>query len=109
MKDLWHKTLVYFGFADEAYEDDEEELEEEEQIYERTPTVRKINRSDSRKRFERTAHIRPVTEKPQNNVIVVEPKNFNDAQRIADKYKKEVPVIMNLQQVDAQLSQRLID
>lgn len=109
MKDVWHKTLVYFGFADEAYEEDEEELDEEEQIFERTPTVRKINRVDARNRFEQTSHIRPVAEKPQAKVCVVEPKNFNDAQRIAEKYKVDTPVIMNLQQVDSALSKRLID
>lgn len=109
MKDMWHKTLVYFGFADEAYDEEEEELEEEEQIFERTPTVRKINRGDSRPRAERTSHIRPVAEAPQSNVSVIEPKNFNDAQRIADKYKNDTPVIMNLQAVDSSLSKRLID
>jgi cell division inhibitor SepF len=108
-ENLWHKTLVYFGFADEEYEESEEELDEEEQIFERTPSVRKINRSDSRNRFERTSHIRPVVEAPQSRVSVVEPRNFNDAQRIADKYKGDTPVIMNLQQVDSNLSKRLID
>lgn len=110
MKDnLWHKTLVYFGFADEEYEEEDEELDEEEQIFARTPSVRKINRSETINRFERTSHIRPVAEPPQSRVSVVDPKNFNDAQRIADKYKSDMPVIMNLQQVDALLSKRLID
>jgi cell division inhibitor SepF len=37
------------------------------------------------------------------------PKNFNDAQQIADRYKDDVPVILNLQQTDPDLSKRLID
>ena len=37
------------------------------------------------------------------------PKNFNDAQQIADKYKVDVPVILNLQGSDTELAKRLID
>jgi cell division inhibitor SepF len=39
----------------------------------------------------------------------VVPKNFNDAQLIADKFKSEIPVIINLQSCDTELSKRLID
>jgi cell division inhibitor SepF len=37
------------------------------------------------------------------------PKNFNDAQQIADRFKDQVPVILNLQSADPDLSRRLID
>ena len=37
------------------------------------------------------------------------PKSFNDAQQIADQYKDGVPVILNLQSTDTDLSKRLID
>ena len=37
------------------------------------------------------------------------PKNFNDAQQIADKFKVDIPVIINLQGADVELSKRLID
>jgi cell division inhibitor SepF len=37
------------------------------------------------------------------------PRSFNDAQSIADKFKESVPVIVNLQGTDAELSKRLID
>src|SRR5436190_22297267 len=40
---------------------------------------------------------------------VVAPGSFNDAQEVADKYKGAVPVIINLQNVDRDLSRRLID
>jgi cell division inhibitor SepF len=39
----------------------------------------------------------------------VVPKNFNDAQIIADKFKGDIPVILNLQQSETELSKRLID
>ena len=42
-------------------------------------------------------------------VHLVIPKNFNDAQQIADKFKQAVPVIVNLQNADQELSKRLVD
>ncbi len=42
-------------------------------------------------------------------VSVVEPSSFNDAQSLADRFKREQPVILNLQSVDSELSRRLVD
>jgi cell division inhibitor SepF len=39
----------------------------------------------------------------------VAPKNFNDVQDVADKFKDAIPVIINLQSTDTDLSKRLID
>jgi cell division inhibitor SepF len=47
----------------------------------------------------------PVTAKPH----IVVPTSFNEAQEVADKFKGNVPVIMNLQELDKELSRRLID
>ena len=40
---------------------------------------------------------------------LVLPRSFNDAQQIADKFKSSIPVILNLQSADQELSKRLID
>ena len=42
-------------------------------------------------------------------VHLVIPKSFNDAQDVADKFKDAIPVILNLQSSDTDLSKRLID
>ncbi len=44
-------------------------------------------------------------EKPQ----VVTPNSFNDAQEVGDRFKRNQPVIVNLQGTDRDLSRRLID
>ena len=49
---------------------------------------------------------------PANSSVkphVVSPASFNEAQEVADKYKGNVPVIINLQNADRDLSRRLID
>ena len=43
------------------------------------------------------------------SVHLVKPHSFNDAQEVADKFKQEMPVILNLQTTDSELAKRLID
>jgi cell division inhibitor SepF len=135
-RDTWHRTLVYFGLAEDrdAYEEDEadyrEPEEELESRYRERPNVRRL--SSRRRRDEiddifaddpaaerRTAVLRSVGTSPAPGrgngrseavrVHLVIPKSFNDAQDIADKFKDAIPVIINLQGSDADLSKRLID
>jgi cell division inhibitor SepF len=40
---------------------------------------------------------------------LVAPRSFNDAQKVADEFKDSRPVILNLQDTDADLARRLID
>jgi cell division inhibitor SepF len=131
--DIWHKTLVYFGIAEEDDYDEEQTLapqDELEQSYRDRPNVKKIERDtrvrrrgggtefdeifseDENFRVQRTQVIRPVApveEQPSVKVHLVVPKNFNDAQLIADKFKGDVPVILNLQASETELAKRLID
>jgi cell division inhibitor SepF len=57
----------------------------------------------------RTGVVRPIPSTPNAKPHVLAPTSFNDAQEIADKYKSNTPVIVNLQNVDRDLSRRLID
>jgi cell division inhibitor SepF len=132
-RDTWHRTLVYFGLAeDEAYEDELEPYSEPEvqmqDSYRDRPTVRRLNARQGRGRRDdfddifsdddsprRTATLRPVGARPNGRsggdvqVHFVEPKSFNDVQDVADKFKDSIPVILNLQSADTDLSKRLID
>ncbi|HSZ13783.1 MAG TPA: cell division protein SepF [Solirubrobacteraceae bacterium] len=58
-----------------------------------------------------TTVLKPVGGRANGDVQVhlVVPKSFNDAQQIADKFKSSIPVILNLQSSDTDLSKRLID
>lgn len=132
-RDTWHRTLVYFGLAeDEAYDEDFEPYSEPEvqmqDSYRDRPTVRRLDARPRRRRDEfddifgdeveerRTTVLRPVASRPSRGsgggdvrVHFVAPKNFNDAQDVADKFKDAIPVILNLQGADSDLSKRLID
>jgi len=132
-RDTWHRTLVYFGLAVEdeyddhepAYPEPEAELQE---TYRERPNVRRLS-SSRRRRDEfddifaddepaarRTSVLRPVNGGAGGaghgrdvRVHLVIPKSFNDAQDVADKFKDSIPVILNLQSSDTDLSKRLID
>jgi cell division inhibitor SepF len=57
----------------------------------------------------RTAVVRPLQPIASAKPHVVAPTSFNHAQEVADKLKVNQPVIVNLQNVDRDLSRRIID
>jgi cell division inhibitor SepF len=57
----------------------------------------------------RTAVVRPLQPVQSAKPHVVAPTSFNHAQEVADKLKVNLPVIVNLQNVDRDLSRRIID
>ena len=128
LSDTWHRALVYFGLAEErdAYDDDyEPEPEPEERPRERAPVRRLPSVREGRRRRDdfddifaddepiaasRTRVLRPVGNGDSDvQVHLVIPRNFNDAQQVADQFKRKVPVILNLQTTDHELSKRMID
>jgi cell division inhibitor SepF len=55
------------------------------------------------------SHLRAVPDQRPTRVSVLEPSSFNDAQALADRFKRQQPVILNLQNVDGDLSRRMVD
>jgi len=133
-RDSWHRALVYFGLAEErdaAYDeddrwDDDEPERRTQARYEERPNVRRLSTrrrgadfddifadDDAEVSARRTAVLRPVRGGRENGgdvrVHLVIPKSFNDAQQVADKFKDSIPVVLNLQATDTDLSKRLID
>jgi cell division inhibitor SepF len=131
LRDTWHKTLVYFGLAepDDGYRDDDPEPEPERELEERyteRPNVRRLQTRRRRDEIDdifsdeaprsagrQTRVLRPVDNGRSGGggvqVHLVVPKSFNDAQQVADQFKDHIPVILNLQGTDTDLSKRLID
>ena len=118
--DLWNRTLVYFGIAeDEEWDEDgyatNEQLEEsyrrrDRQNVRRLPSAPEEDEwtgGDAPRRQQ--ARLRRVDPGPPAKVHLVVPRSFNDAQQIADRFKAQIPVILNLQNADTDLSKRLID
>jgi cell division inhibitor SepF len=133
--DLWNRTLVYFGIAEEDEDWDEDGYVTEEELersYSERPNVRRLatrrratefdDWTDPGDEAEPAAALRPrlrsveaappapaAVAPPAGRVHLVVPRGFNDAQALADRFKAGIPVILNLQGADAELSKRLID
>jgi cell division inhibitor SepF len=127
--DVWSRTLVYFGIAEEDEEWDEDGYvthEELERSYAERPNVRRLSARRGRNELDdwsepdeappRGAKVRAMPRRSLEaapsagaQVHLVLPRSFNDAQQIADRFKEGVPVILNLQGSDVELSKRLID
>jgi cell division inhibitor SepF len=136
LRDTMHRTLVYFGLAEDrdAYDEEPEydarEPERDlEERYRERPNVRRLSTRRRRDEIDdifaddspaerRTTRLRSVEpgngaanggRRESSRVHLVIPKSFNDAQDVADKFKDQIPVIINLQGSEADLSKRLID
>ena len=131
--DLWSRTLVYFGIAEEDEDWDEDGYlteEELERSYSERPNVRRLAPRRRAAEFDdwtdpgdepaelpgrprlrsvETATSQQPAAPPAARVHLVVPRSFNDAQSLADRFKAGIPVILNLQGTDAELSKRLID
>ena len=57
----------------------------------------------------RPSVVRPIQPSISAKPYVVSPTSFNEAQEVADKFKGNQPVIVNLQGAERDLSRRLID
>ena len=131
LRDTWHRALVYFGLAEDpdyregdVYEPD---TAPHGQVYEsssapRSATVTRM--SERRRSRDEIDDIFADDEPPRSRVLrpvgnggggadvqvhLVTPTSFNDAQEVADRFKRSVPVILNLQGTEGELAKRLID
>jgi cell division inhibitor SepF len=111
MPGVWKKTLTYLGLV----EDDEfEELDEVAAQPEAAPV----------RRLQRPQAIREVRVEPEDGIVRTipasragvassihksEPRRFNEAREVADRFKSGIPVIMNLQSTDDTIARRLVD
>ena len=131
-RDYWDRMLVYFGIAAEEYEDEDAAWERQQPESQHRTTSSSDRRSRARESYADeprgagAAHHHPQprsapprrapgasrTRPPSQHVAgvgVVPPRTFNDAQQIADQFKRGNPVIVNLQTCDGDLAKRIID
>ena len=136
VRDTWNRALVYFGLAEDhdyRYDDELDPYEPDtisDEAVSSAPSsrrrpappsnVRRLRRDEpaaddiddifADEAPRRRRNLRPVSDGGADvQVHFVTPRNFNDAQEVADRFKQNVPVILNLQSTSADLSKRLID
>ena len=110
MAGVWKKTLQYLGLVED------EELEDLDDVtepgaYAEAGEVRRMPRSDvvTMERGEAIVRTMPSVRPAMNSIHRAEPKRFNEARDLGDKYRDGIPVIMNLQSTDDTIARRLVD
>jgi cell division inhibitor SepF len=112
MPGVWKKTLTYLGLVeDEEYEELDEVSAQPEQAeirrFQRPQPVREAAFEPDQEGIVRT--IPSSRAATAGSIHKSEPRRFNEAREIADRFKGGVPVIMNLQSTDDTIARRLVD
>jgi len=97
------KTMVYLGLADE------EEVYDEPapQVNGRKPQA--IEKAAPVTPLHRPTVVRQVAPAAISEILTVHPKQYRDAQVIAENFRDGIPVIINLSQMSDADARRLID
>jgi len=110
MAGVWKKTLQYLGLV----EDEElEDLDEAEPSIGRgdTHSVRRMSRPEMAPvdRPEAIVRTMPSRSPALGSIHRAEPRRFNEAREIGERFRQGVPVIMNLQSTEDATARRLVD
>jgi cell division inhibitor SepF len=111
MAGVWRKTLQYLGLVeDEDLEDLDDGAEPSGARGDPAP-VRRLGRTEiaTMERPEAIVRTMPTTRSPAASIHRAEPKRFNEAREIGERFKQGIPVIMNLQGADDTVARRLVD
>jgi cell division inhibitor SepF len=118
MAGAWRKTLTYLGLVeDEDYDEVDPGADEEMSTPTRRGTVRRLGQAEPAmaQPVETEHHEAIVRTIPQSrpgsgsSIHRAEPKRFNEARELGERYKAGVPVIMNLQGTEDLIARRLVD
>jgi cell division inhibitor SepF len=99
---LVDKVLGFMGFEEE--DSDLEEKQNHEEVQEEQGWQRKRERDKDKGAVISLQHAQR-----QVRVVVVEPRSFEEVKEITDNLKNRRPVIVNLEQADAELARRVVD
>ncbi len=118
MAGAFKKSLVWLGLVEPPEEDEElADVAEPSRHAAGSVPVRRVRGDDYGDGRRRDGHldepmeavIHPIPSVPTRQVHLIEPSGFNDAEEIGEKFKADIPVIVNLQAMEPETAKRLID
>jgi len=126
MPGFFKKTLAFLGFIDEDVDENVPRKYYEnnrKSKYQRENKDIKLYKVDERKETDldkttnpgwfrsqrKVTKLEEVKMEKKTKVFVIEPNSFEDSQIIGDKFKNDIPVIVNLQNETPEISKRIID
>ncbi|MFL5799953.1 MAG: cell division protein SepF [Actinomycetota bacterium] len=114
MPGAWRKTLSYLGLVEEDEDDDVQDLPDDGAY---APAPRRFGGSREPVAVApapESGHgvVRTIPQPRPHHATTIhkaEPKRFNEARDLGEKFREGVPVIMNLQGTDDAIARRLVD
>ena len=105
-KGLFNRILDAVGLEEEEYEFEEDEImDEQDNFYEE-----ELEQEETRASKRRPGKVTPL---PSSNgkmkMLVFQPSSYEEAECIIDNLKARKPVIMNLDELELELGQRILD
>src|SRR5689334_13238790 len=100
MAGVWKKTLQYLGLVEDEELDDLDDEPDVSAERDLAPTRRHRAEVSSPTRTETVVRTIPHREASLAAIHRAEPKRFDEAREIGERYRRGVPVIMNLQGTD---------
>ncbi|MCW4384284.1 cell division protein SepF [Salinibacterium sp. SYSU T00001] len=107
------KTMVYLGLADEEFDYDEQPAQAAPApVQNAAPAPAPAQNSAQRAPvtpLRRPTPARVVGPTEMNEILTVHPRQYKDAQAIAESFREGIPVIINLSQMSEPDARRLVD
>ena len=111
------KTMVYLGLADEEYEYEAQQQQPAQPsapaapVAQHVPAAAPAPRAAAVTPLRRSAPAARTQEAPaeMNEILTVHPRQYKDAQVIAENFREGIPVIINLSQMSEPDARRLVD
>ena len=110
MAGVWKKTMNYLGLVEdeEGFVDELPEAEPAPVRRMRPQAVREMP-AEPEGVVRTISSPRPASAAASSAIHKCEPKRFNEAREVADRYKDGTAVIMNLQSTEDSIARRLVD
>jgi cell division inhibitor SepF len=114
MAGVWRKTMKYLGLVEDD-ELDQVEPDLDDRVHARNSMAEsplRRGRSDLSTSIPDSpeAIIRTIPQsRPSGTIHRAEPRRFNEARELGERFKDGVPVIMNLQSTEDAIARRLVD
>ncbi len=105
------KTMVYLGLADEeeVYDEPVAETPARRERTSERGAERTVEKAAPVVPLHRPAVVRQPTAGTVSEILTVHPKQYRDAQLLAENFRDGIPVIINLSQMSDADARRLID
>ena len=110
MAGVWKKTLQYLGLVEDEELEDLDAIEPGARPADSAP-VRRLHREEAADGDRADALVRTIPPRSPATASIhrAEPKRFNEAREIGERFRRGIPVIVSLQGADDLLARRLVD